>query len=82
MRFHIGVFAEIPVSNIYAFQPEIQLSRQGTTLELVGSETFSGDSQIFGVEIKQDSELIFTYLNIPLMQKFYVANRFNIQVGH
>ncbi len=63
--FHIGGLVEIPISEKFAFQPELLYSSQGTQV----------DEDDFESKTKLD------YLNIPLMAKFYAAKGFSIQAG-
>ena len=64
--FHIGVVAEIPVSDMFAVQPELIYSAQGSDYE---ESEFSGS-------VKAD------YLNVPIMAKFYVGEGgFSVEAG-
>ena len=63
--FHAGFFVRERFSKV-AIQPEILLSTQSTDV----SSTALGDFQ--------DS---FTYLNIPMMVKFYIVDGLNFQAG-
>ena len=67
--FHVGAVVEIPISDVFAFQPELLYSTQGAKFE------FSD-----GLE-KLESKAKYNYLNIPLMAKFYVAEGFSLQAG-
>ncbi|NNL16028.1 MAG: PorT family protein [Flavobacteriaceae bacterium] len=68
--FHVGVVAEIMVSDIFAVQPEILYSAQGSDWEEeFEGETFEGEGPI-------------DYLNIPIMAKYYVGEGgFSVEAG-
>ena len=65
IRFHVGALVEIPVSEVFAIQPELLFSRQGAKLKIDNAEEISN----------------LSYLNIPLIAKFYLAERLSFQVG-
>ena len=67
--FQIGGFAEFKISEKFAFQPELMYSAQG------GKETF----QEGGSDIDVTTKL--GYINIPLMAKYYVAEKFSLEAG-
>ncbi|GAA4952281.1 hypothetical protein GCM10023314_27140 [Algibacter agarivorans] len=67
--FHIGVVSEIMISETFAFQPELLYSAQGSDWkDDFEGETFEGTVKL-------------SYLNIPLMAKYYVAEGFSLEVG-
>ena len=62
---HVGVVAEIVISETFSFQPELLYSAQGAKFKETGyEETYKLD-----------------YFNLPLMAKFYVAEGFSIEAG-
>jgi len=62
---HVGIVAEIVISETFSFQPELLYSAQGAKFKETGyEETYKLD-----------------YLNLPLMAKFYVAEGFSIEAG-
>jgi long-subunit fatty acid transport protein len=63
--FHLGAVAEIMVSDMFAVQPELIYSSQGSDYD---ESEFSGT-------VKLD------YLNIPVMAKYYVAEGFSVEAG-
>ncbi|KAF2513699.1 PorT family protein [Flavobacterium zhairuonense] len=63
--FHVGALAEIKLSDKFAVQPEVLFSGQGAD--------FSEDGF--------DSTLKFSYLNIPVMAKYYVIEKLSIEAG-
>ncbi len=67
--FHIGAVVEIPISEKFAFAPELLYSAQGASF----------DDTILGVEV--ESTTILDYINIPLMAKYYVAQGLSLQAG-
>ncbi|MFN3755895.1 MAG: porin family protein [Flavobacterium sp.] len=71
--FHVGGFVEFKISEKFSLQPELLYSTQGAKAEY--SENFDG----FNVKISETVNL--GYLNIPIMAKYYVSEKFNIQAG-
>lgn len=67
--FNVGGFAEIKVSDKFSVQPELLYSTQGA------KEKESG----FGYT--SETKLTLGYLNIPVMAKFYVAEKFSLEAG-
>ncbi len=63
--FHVGVVAEIAISDQFSVQPELVYSAQGATTSEEGID----------VDINAD------YINLPIMAKYYVAEGFSIEVG-
>jgi opacity protein-like surface antigen len=67
--FNVGGFVEIKVSDKFSVQPELLFSTQGAKQEESGA----------GFQSKY--KLNLGYLNIPLMAKYYVADKFSLEVG-
>lgn len=67
--FQIGGLAEIKLSDSFAIQPELLFSAQGTKFE---------ESDEFG---SYEEKIKLSYLNIPIMAKYYVAPKFSIEAG-
>ena len=67
--FHVGGFVEIKVSDKFSVQPELLFSTQGTKVEESGNNFSS------------KSTLNLSYLNIPVMAKYYVAEGFSLEAG-
>lgn len=65
--FYIGLFGNIRFAKFYALQPEINYSRQGTTLD---TNINNWDGQ----------KLTASYVGVQLVNKFYF-NKFNIHFG-
>lgn len=63
--FHVGGFAEIKVSDKFAVQPELLFSTQGAKFDEGGS----------------DVKFNLSYLNIPVMAKYFAAEKFSLEAG-
>ncbi|HEX5742550.1 MAG TPA: porin family protein [Flavobacteriaceae bacterium] len=63
--FYLGGFAEIKMSDKFAFQPEFLYSSQGAK----------------GKDEGTDMTLKLDYLTIPLMAKYYVGQKFSLDFG-
>lgn len=63
--FYLGGFAEVKLSDKFAFQPELLYSSQGAK----------------GKDEGVDMTLELDYLTIPLMAKYYVAEKFSLDFG-
>ena len=62
---HFGLVTEIPISEKFSFQPELIYSGQG-----------------FGYKNTPDKDLVaLTYLNLPLMGKYYITKGLSIEAG-
>ncbi|RZJ55927.1 MAG: PorT family protein [Flavobacterium sp.] len=68
--FHVGGFAEFKLSDKFSIQPELLFSTQGAKSD--GQEEDG---------IAYDAKLNLSYLNIPVMAKFYVAEKFSLEAG-
>jgi opacity protein-like surface antigen len=67
--FNLGAFAEIILSDKFIFQPELLFSPQGASLE------DSTDSEAYKQTIKAN------YLNIPLLIKYGITDKFALEFG-
>lgn len=67
--FHIGGFAEFEITEKFAFQPELLYTTQGAKSE-------SSDN-IYSYK----STIKTSYINIPLMAKYYVIEGLSVQAG-
>ncbi|WDF58921.1 porin family protein [Flavobacterium sp. KACC 22758] len=65
--FHVGGFAEIKIIEKLAIQPELLFSTQGTK--------FDGGA-FFG-----DFDVKTNYLNIPVLAKYYIVEKFSVEAG-
>jgi hypothetical protein len=70
---HLGVFAEIKLTNKFAFQPELLYSMQGAKIE------YSESTPDYYYSYKDKNKL--GYLNVPLMAKYFVTNKLFFEVG-
>ena len=64
--FHVGGFAEIKVFDKFFIQPELLYSAQGTKV----------DGPLGG-----DADLKLNYLNIPVLAKYYIVDKFSVEAG-
>ncbi|MFN4198616.1 MAG: porin family protein [Flavobacterium sp.] len=71
--FHVGGFVEIKISEKFSIQPELLYSAQGAKTEF--NENFDG----FNIKVKETVNL--GYLNIPIMAKYYVSDKFSLLAG-
>ena len=67
--YHAGGFLHIGLAEKFGLQPEILFSTQGTEFTV---EDLSGS---------QDFKFNLTYINVPIMAKFYPIPGFSIQAG-
>lgn len=67
--FNVGGFVEIKISDKLAVQPELLYSVQGDKY----SESFGS----VNYTVKEN----LSYINVPVMVKYYVADKFNLEAG-
>lgn len=72
--FNIGAFAAIKLSEKITLQPEILFSTQGAKAENVSAD-------VNGVNYTADIKFNLSYINVPVMFKYYVADKFNLEAG-
>ena len=72
--FNVGAFAAIELSEKITLQPEILFSTQGAKAENVSAD-------VNGVNYTADINFNLSYINIPVMFKYYVADKFNFEAG-
>jgi len=70
---HFGGFAEIKISDKFAFQPELLYSMQGAKSEYSESDT--------DYSYSEESKYKLGYLNIPLMVKYFATDKLFIEAG-
>lgn len=70
--FHVGGLAEIVLSDKFSIQPELLFSQQGAKIEY----SFSGFP-----EDNYDVETTLSYINLPIMAKFYPIENLSIEAG-
>lgn len=67
---HLGLLAEIPLSNRFSIQPEVLYSTQGTSADVI--MLGSGPKN---VEFKLD------YIQLPILAKIYLTESISIEAG-
>ncbi|WP_395057611.1 porin family protein [Flavobacterium sp.] len=79
--FHVGGFAEIGITEKFAFQPELLFSMEGSKFEAneSGSETFGGDTYTYSDVNKTTVKT--SYINIPLLAKFKATEKLFFVAG-
>ena len=74
--FYLGVFGAINFTRVYTLQPEINYSRQGVNdILLYNYNSNTGENYL----IKDDISV--NYISLSAMNKFTIANRFQLMVG-
>jgi len=72
--FNVGAFAAIKLSEKITLQPEILFSTQGAKAENVNAD-------VNGANYTADIKFNLSYINVPVMFKYYVADKFNLEAG-
>lgn len=70
---HLGGFAEISISEKFAIQPELLFSMQGAKSEYSESDV--------DYSYSEESKTKLNYLNVPILAKYYVAEKFALLAG-
>lgn len=70
---HVGGLVEIKIAKKFAIQPELLLSLQGTKSDYSYSEP--------GYSYTSENKINLTYLNVPVMAKFYVIPKLSLEAG-
>ena len=65
--YHLGLLAEVPVSDRFSIQPEVLYSAQGYDI-----------TEIEGAE---DIEFQLDYVTVPVLAKLYVVNGLSLEAG-
>ncbi len=65
IAYHVGVVAEISLSDKFSVQPELLYSSVGAKMEFM----------------EMEADLITDYLSIPIMVKYYAVEGLGIEVG-
>jgi long-subunit fatty acid transport protein len=71
--FHVGGFAEIKLSDKFSVQPELLYSAQGAK----GSYNEFDGMDITSIDVTTK----LAYINVPVMAKYYVAEKFSLEAG-
>lgn len=72
--FNAGGFVEIKLSDKFGIQPEILFSTQGTKAKAEGVEI---EGNFYNGEVCFN----LSYINVPVMFKYYAVDKLNIEVG-
>lgn len=72
--FNVGGFVEIKLSDKLAIQPELLYSSQGMKVDDFEAEI---EDEIYTADVKFN----LAYINIPVMFKYYVTEKFNVEAG-
>lgn len=73
--FNIGVFGEIKITNKFAVQPELLFSTQGNKMKIPVLDI----SSVF--LYSYDGKWNLSYLNLPVMAKYYILDKLSIETG-
>lgn len=71
--FNVGMFVEIPVTDKLIIQPELLYSAQGSKSE--------GPLVVDGSLYDVKATLKFNYINVPVMFKYKVVEKFSLEAG-
>lgn len=71
--FQVGGFVEFKVSDKFSVQPELLYSAQG------GIE--NGEFEFAGDFYEAEMNYKLAYINLPVMAKYYVADKFSLEAG-
>ena len=71
--FHIGGFVAVKISDKFCIQPEVLYSTQGRKFDLTVNDN--------GTDYNTSSIFKLAYINIPVMFKYYVAKKINLEAG-
>ncbi|MEH6762880.1 MAG: porin family protein [Aequorivita antarctica] len=69
--FHVGGLVEIPLAGKFALQPEILYSSQGAKYVSYLVSDFQ----------EYDSKVILSYINVPIMGKYYIIDGLSVELG-
>ena len=70
--FHVGGLAEIGLNDKFAIQPELLLSMKGASYDSVG---------FFGFDATPAADVNLTYIDLPIMAKYYVIEGLSVEAG-
>lgn len=79
--FHLGVVAEIPLSDKFSFQPELLYSCQGAGYSEEENIIINEPSTMLKAAAVYEGTIKADYLNLPLMAKYYVTEGLSLEVG-
>ncbi|WP_310381881.1 porin family protein [Flavobacterium sp.] len=72
--YHVGGFVDIKVSDKISIQPELLYSTQGASVK-------DFEVELNNTLYSADVNFNLSYINIPVMLKYYAAEKFNLEVG-
>jgi opacity protein-like surface antigen len=72
--FNLGGFIALKLSDKITVQPEVLYSMQGTAAKNVVAN-------VGGTNYTADVNFNLSYINVPLMLKYYAAEKFNLEFG-
>ena len=75
--FHIGGAAEYMFNENMGLQAELLFSLQGAKNEYTENSSVGGVSYY----LKEEEKIKLSYINIPVMFKYYIVDGFNVEVG-
>lgn len=75
MNYHVGGFLEYKILGILAIAPEVMFSTQGGTRNI--ADYAAGDMVYRKAKVKWQTN----YVNVPVMMKLYVLNKFSFDFG-
>lgn len=70
--FHVGGLAEIGLTEKFAVQPELLLSMKGASYDSFGA---------FGFDVTPAADVNLTYIDLPIMAKYYVIEGLSVEAG-
>jgi hypothetical protein len=73
--YNIGAFVAIKFSEKFTLQPEVLYSAQGVNFENFGAEVEGLGYYTADIKLKT------AYINVPVMFKYYAAEKFSIEAG-
>jgi len=76
--FHAGVFANIPISKQFSFQPEVLYNQMGARDVAYSTESTIGSTTI---KTKGQDKLTMNYISVPLMVQMRPTDKFYIEAG-
>ncbi|MDX1277709.1 porin family protein [Oceanihabitans sediminis] len=74
---HIGGAAEIMFNDKMGLQAELLFSMQGAQNKYTETSSFGGVTETY----KSDEKVKLSYINIPVMFKYYIVDGFNVEAG-
>jgi long-subunit fatty acid transport protein len=71
--FNLGGFVDVKITDKFSIQPEVLYSTQGSKFNMT---VFNG-----GTNYNTENTFKLAYLNIPVMFKYYAAEKFSFEAG-